>query len=529
MYGVCYGACTQGIDGKLVRVEIDISNGLPAFAIVGLPDSAVRESTERVRAALKNGSYEFPMRRITVNLAPADIRKEGASFDLAIAAGILITSGQWSASVAEGSLLLGELSLRGDVRPIHGVLSMAMAAKEAGLKRIVVPVENAREAALVDGIEIVAVRHLSDVPAGKGLELPAANPVSSPASTSREQNIDFSDVVGQAQAKRALAVAAAGLHNVLFIGPPGSGKTMLMRRLAGILPPLEGEEALEVTKIHSAAGYAAHQGGLMRQRPLRAPHHTISTQGLIGGGAIPRPGEVSLAHRGVLFLDELPEFPRVALESLRQPLEDGTVTIARARSTFTFPARFMLAATMNPCPCGYDGYEDEYHSCTCSPARKLGYFSRLSGPLLDRIDIVLDIPRVTPEEAELWRQEGGTATHSLDTAALASYVLAGRQAQLERFLGTQIKYNSELSGSSLHRYCRLDQEANKLLVRAYKEMGLSARAHDRVLKVARTIADMEGSERIEGGHMNEALLYRSLDMRKRRWSLGEHEEAVSKF
>lgn len=527
MYGLCFGACMHGIDGRTVSVEVDLSNGLPAFSIVGLPDSAVREAAERVRAALKNGSYEFPMRRITVNLAPADVRKEGASFDLAIAVGILITSGQWPSSVAEETMFLGELSLKGDVRPVHGVLSMAMAAKDAGLKRIVVPLDNAREAALVEGIEVVPVSRLSDAlnTIGEVGGSAAAAAHSEPASAVDE--LDFADVVGQAQAKRALAVAAAGLHNVLFIGPPGSGKTMLMRRLATILPPLEDEEALEVTKIHSAAGYAVKRGGLIRRRPFRAPHHTISTQGLIGGGAIPRPGEVSLAHRGVLFLDELPEFPRAALESLRQPMEDGTVTIARARSTFTFPARFILAATMNPCPCGYDGYEDEFHSCSCTAPRKLGYLSRLSGPLLDRIDIVLDIPRVSPEEASMIAQAAvPSAASSGSSEAFIPLIREARQAQLERFRGSRFKYNSELSGTHLHRYCRIDPEASRILMRAYRELGLSARGQDRVLKVARTIADLEGADHITAGHMNEALLYRSLDMRKQRWSAGEHADAA---
>jgi len=535
MYGICYGACMHGIDGRTVTVETDLSNGLPTFAIVGLPDSAVRESTERVRAALKNAGFEFPMRRITVNLAPADVRKEGASFDLAIAVGILLASGQWPADAADGAMFLGELSLLGDVRPVPGVLSMALAAKEAGLRRIVVPRDNAREAALVDGIDIVPVDRLQDVleaAAGRGWSPPAADVERGRRTESGDEDApDFSDVVGQLQSKRALAIAAAGRHNIVFIGPPGSGKTMLMRRLASILPPLDDEEALEVTKIYSASGQLADRGALVRKRPFRAPHHTISPQGLIGGGATPRPGEVSLAHRGVLFLDELPEFPRAALESLRQPLEDGAVTIARARGAFTYPARFALAGTMNPCPCGYDGYEERTRTCTCPLPRKLAYVSRLSGPLMDRIDMTMDVPRLRREEAEL-RMLGSEALYTdgaarLDTRSLKALVERGRAAQLDRYAGLGLRANAELSGALLHRYCRLSADASKRLMRAYGNLTLSARAHDRVLKVARTIADIEGSERIEAEHMNEALTYRAFDARRQRLRDGDKPEATA--
>lgn len=531
MFSICYGASVQGIDGKVVRVEIDLSNGLPIFAIVGLPDSAVRESTERVRAALKNGSYEFPMRRITVNLAPADVRKEGASFDLAIAVGILLASGQWPQTVADETMFLGELSLLGEVRPVPGILSMTLAAKEAGLQRIVVPWDNAREAALIEGIRVVPVKRLADVwphtlDAQRDrlqeavLDAAAASPGQAAA---QAEPLDFADVAGHRQAKRALAVAAAGMHNVLFIGPPGSGKTMLMKRLRSILPPLDDEEAYEVTKIYSASGLLPDRGALVRQRPFRSPHHTITAQGLIGGGSPPRPGEISWAHRGVLFLDELPEFPRAALEALRQPMEEGAVTIARSKSAFTYPARFLLAAAMNPCLCGFDGYDDRHRQCTCPPGRKMSYLSRLSGPLMDRIDLTMDVPRISPEENELWDhpEGGGSGTDPLSSRELYKLVERARLAQLERYRGTAIRSNAELSGRQLHRYCSLNREASKRLLRAYGSLGLSLRAHDRVLKVARTIADIEGSETIDDAHMSEALLYRAFELRQQRLREGE--------
>ncbi|HZG77951.1 MAG TPA: YifB family Mg chelatase-like AAA ATPase [Paenibacillus sp.] len=531
MYGICYGACMHGIDGRTVTVETDLANGLPTFSIVGLPDSAVRESTERVRAALKNGGYEFPMRRITVNLAPADVRKEGASFDLAIAVGILLASGQWPSSIARDAMFLGELSLLGEVRPVPGVLSMALAAKEAGLTRLFVGIENAREAMLAGGLEIVPVARLSDVleaASGGGVRALADEPFAGTGDVDDADGLDFADVVGQMTAKRALAIAAAGGHNVVFIGPPGSGKTMLMKRLATILPPLDDDEALDVTKLYSASGLLANRGALVRRRPFRAPHHTISPQGLIGGGATPRPGEVSLAHRGVLFLDELPEFPRIALESLRQPLEDGAVTIARARGAFTYPARFALAGTMNPCPCGYDGYEDSGRSCSCPLPRKLAYLSRLSGPLMDRIDMTMDVPRLRPEEAELLRDGLGRSRGDarLDTSSLRDLVETARAAQRIRYAGLGIRSNSELSGQLLHRHCRLTTEASKKLMQAYGALEFSARSHDRVLKVARTIADAEGSARIEEGHMNEALTYRAFDFRRQRLREGDMQEAT---
>lgn len=539
MFGTCCGAAVHGVDGVIVHVETDLANGLPSFAIVGLPDSAVRESAERVRAALRNGGYDFPMRRITVNLAPADVRKEGAAFDLAIAVGVLLASGQWPQGLAEGTLFVGELSLSGDVRPVPGVLPMALAAKSAGLVRIVVPRDNAAEASLVAGLEVVPVRRLADVlAAANGERIDRAEPPAATPLADSEEALDFADVIGQLQSKRALAIAAAGGHSIVFIGPPGCGKTMLMRRYASILPPLDDEEALEVTKLYSVTGLLRDRSSLVRKRPFRAPHHTISPQGLVGGGATPRPGEISLAHRGVLFLDELPEFSRTVLESLRQPLESGAVTIVRARGAYTYPARCSLAATMNPCPCGYDGYEEGLRVCTCSLRQRHAYLSRLSGPLMDRIDMTMDVPNVKPEEAAsrgahaegLVEAGGGGASPAdgpyADTRSLLSLVERARAAQHRRFLGTPLRSNAELAGALLHRHCRLSGEASASLVRAFGSLGFSVRAHDRVLRVARTIADLEGDERIEAHHMNEALLYRAFDARRRRVREGDKLDAL---
>jgi magnesium chelatase family protein len=486
------------------------------FSIVGLPDSAVRESTERVRAAIKNGQFDFPMRRITVNLAPADVRKIGAAFDLAIAVGIMVTSHQWPARMTEETLFLGELSLVGDVRSVPGVLSMTQAARDAGLQQVVVPWDNAEEAACVPGIRIIPIRRLADLATWNGTE-----PIAS-FSPRHEQaynhvaveSSDFVEVVGQTVAKRALTIAVAGMHNIVFVGPPGSGKTMLMRRIPSILPPLSDEEALEVTKIYSVSNQSNSRAGFIRNRPFRAPHHHITIQGLIGGGARPTPGEVSLAHHGVLFLDEWPEFPRVVLESLRQPMEDGRVTLARAKSTVTFPARMVLAATMNPCPCGYDGYEDQTHRCKCSTQRKQGYLAKLSGPLLDRMDMHLDIPRLSPVEAlQLVIPIRDRSANEMSSQTMADAAKRAQQIQEKRYLHSTIRYNSELSGRYLHEVCRLDTETSRILIDAYASMGLSARAHARVLKVARTIADLESKPNIEVPHLVEALFYRSLDQR----------------
>ncbi|RPF46803.1 magnesium chelatase family protein [Thermodesulfitimonas autotrophica] len=501
MLAVVKSVALYGLQGYLVRVEVDVGGGLPAFEIVGLPDAAVREARDRVRAALKNAGFTFPLGRITVNLAPADIRKEGPGYDLALAAGILAATGQVPAQAAARFVYFGELSLDGTVRGVCGVLPAVAAAVDYGENEVVVAAANAHEAALVAGATVYPVENLQELAqflAGER-ELPQPCRVDLAAGEPRKATLDFSEVRGQLYAKRALEVAAAGGHNVLMIGTPGTGKTMLARRLPTILPAMTFAEALEVTKIHSLAGLLPPGEPLLRERPFRAPHHTASPAALVGGGRYPRPGEVSLAHHGVLFLDEFPEFSKEALEALRQPLEDGIVTVSRAAAAVSFPARIMLVAAANPCPCGYQG--DQEKECTCSPAQLQRYRSRLSGPLLDRIDICITVPRVRFEELA-----GEPAGES--SAAVRQRVEGARAVQRERFRGTPVTCNAAMTGAQVRRFCGPTREAQRMLQAAFRQMALSARAYDRVLKVARTIADLEGAEAIGTAHIAEALQYR---------------------
>jgi magnesium chelatase family protein len=504
-------AAVYGIDASIIEVEVDVSGIKTSeehFHTVGLPDAAVRESRDRVKSALKNCGYDIPPTNITINLAPADIKKEGSGFDLPMALGILGAYGGLNKKELSDCLFVGELSLDGGIRSIRGALPIAIEARDKKISRLIVPELNAKEAAMVGGVSVYPVKSLLDVirfvNTGNGIS-PVTVDTEHLLTESQQFTVDFKDVRGQQTAKRALEVACSGGHNIMMIGPPGSGKTMLAKRMPTILPPFTFEEALETTKIHSVAGVLDAGMGLVGVRPFRSPHHTISDAGLIGGGAVPRPGEVSLAHNGVLFLDELPEFPRNVLEVMRQPLEDGTVCIARAAMSLTFPSRFMLAAAMNPCPCGY--FNDRSRECHCTPPVIQRYMSKISGPLLDRIDIHIDVPAVNYKEIR-------STVEPENSAAIRERVVRARDIQLQRFSSSaklKVYCNAQMESRHIRKFCELSADSERILERAMQQQGLTARAHDRILKVARTVADLESAPAIEPKHIAEAIQYRTLD------------------
>lgn len=499
-------AALLGIDAFRVDIEVDFArSGMPAFTMVGLPEGAVRESKERVFSALKNNGFKLPPARITINLAPADVRKEGSAYDLPLALGILAASGELDPKAFSGFIVAGELSLTGKLKPVNGALPMAICARDCGNHSLAVPEENATEAAVVRGTEVYSFSNLAQAIKffkGEIKHSPASSDLDSLWNCGEAFLADFSEVKGQDHAKRAIEIASAGNHNLLFLGPPGSGKTMLAKRIPSVLPPLVFEEALEVTKIYSVSGMLDPGTPMLVSRPFRAPHHTISDAGLIGGGHYPRPGEVSLAHRGVLFLDELPEFKKHVLEVMRQPLEDGSVTISRAATSLSYPASFMLVSAMNPCPCGYLG--SEIHPCTCTPTQIQRYRARLSGPLLDRIDLHIEVPAVPYKDL---RREKGTRS----SREIRECVEQARHIQTKRYEDLPLMTNTDLSGKWLSEFCRIGDKEHDFLEKAVKSLGLSARAYTRILRISRTIADLAGEKDIRTTHLSEAINYRSLD------------------
>ncbi|SES67094.1 magnesium chelatase family protein [Natronincola peptidivorans] len=503
--------CIYGLLAADIEVEVDVTNGLPTMNIVGLPDAALKESKERVRTAINNSGFQFPLKRITVNLSPADTKKEGTHFDLPIALGVLAASGQIKLQDFSGVVVLGELSLDGKVNPVNGVLPMLLEMYSRGFTKVILPLGNIEEAKLVNGLQCIGIKSLRELMAFINgeiqIEAHIGNTIEDLENCQFEE--DFKEVKGQETLKRALEIVAAGSHNLLMVGPPGSGKTMAVRRLPSILPKLIFEEAMEITKLYSISGLLGQNKGLITQRPFRAPHHTSSMIALTGGGRVPKPGEVSLSHFGVLFLDELPEFNKNALEVLRQPLEDGFITISRVNGSFTYPAKFMLIGSMNPCPCGYHGTEGGQHSCSCTPQQIIRYAGKVSGPLLDRMDIIVETTAVS--YADLTNNKSTEGSKEI-----RKRVEIAREIQLDRYRGTKITFNSQLTPSAIKKHCKLDDQSQQLLRNAFEKMKLSARAYNRIIKITRTIADLDESPTIKMNHLAEALQYRKVSSLVRR-------------